>query len=533
MTAGAHRPVVIVGGGPVGVGLAIELGLRGVACAVVERHESIQQIPKGQNLTQRTMEHFRAWGIEDELRAARTMPDDFPIGGVTAYRDLASPWWFRWMARERVRAYYHTDNERLPQFATEAVLRARAATVPGVELHLGWTATSVEQDGERATVVAERTGGAGRLELTADHVVGCDGARSLVRRAAGIDQALADHDRRMVLLLFRSRALHDRLERMPGTSFYKVLHPGLDGYWAFFGRVDLGQRWFFHCPVPADTTAESGDWAGLLARYAGGPIAAEIDHVGFWDLRFASARAYRRGRLLIAGDACHNHPPYGGYGLNVGLEDARNLGWKLAAHHRGWGGDRLLDSYDLERRPVFETLSEHFIEASIIADRRFVTDHHPDRDLVDFEAAWAAEATGGTDLVGAYEPHYEGSPVVFGPAGGVCSARGDHRFTARAGHHLAPRAGSDGGTVADALGPDFTLLGFDAAAADLEAVDRAAADAGVPLEVVADDGRGERADYGARLVLVRPDHYVAWAADGLDHDPATIIASATGRHGTA
>ena len=120
------------------------------------------------------------------------------------------------------------------------------------------------------------------------------------------------------------------------------MHPDLNGYWKFFGRIDVAEGWFFHAPVPKDTTRDNFDFHGLLQEAAGFKFAAEFDHVGFWDLRVAVAEKYQVGRVFIAGDAAHSHPPYGGFGLNNGLEDAINLGWKLAAKLDGWGGDTLL-----------------------------------------------------------------------------------------------------------------------------------------------------------------------------------------------
>ena len=145
------------------------------------------------------------------------------------------------------------------------------------------------------------------------------------------------------------------LKRYPGKSYYNVLHPALKGYWKFFGRVDLGNTWFFHAPVPPGTTADNFDFRAYLHEAVGAEFDVEFEHIGYWDLRFALADAYRVGRMFIAGDAAHSHPPYGGYGVNSGLEDARNLGWKLAAVMQGWGDEALLDSYDAERRPVFQS----------------------------------------------------------------------------------------------------------------------------------------------------------------------------------
>ena len=153
--------VVIVGGGPVGVALAVDLGLRNVSCVLVETRVGLSSIPKGQNLTQRTLEHFQFWGLVDELRAARLMPPGHPIGEVTAYRSLMSEYWLAPPGRETVRSFYSQANERLPQYQMEAVLRKKMAALPNVEARFGWTASNVEQDadGVRVSVVEENGGG--------------------------------------------------------------------------------------------------------------------------------------------------------------------------------------------------------------------------------------------------------------------------------------------------------------------------------------------------------------------------------------
>ena len=125
---------------------------------------------------------------------------------------------------------------------------------------------------------------------------------------------------------------------------------------------------------------------------AGFKFHCEFDHVGFWDLRIAVADQYRVGRVFIAGDAAHSHPPYGGFGLNNGLEDVSNLGWKLAANLEGWGGDALLDSYSEERRAIFHETAEDFIAGRIAADREFLERYNPDRDRAEFESAWKERA---------------------------------------------------------------------------------------------------------------------------------------------
>jgi 2-polyprenyl-6-methoxyphenol hydroxylase-like FAD-dependent oxidoreductase len=506
--------VLIVGGGPVGIGLAIELGQRGVRCLVIERYETPQQIPKGQNLTQRTMEHFHFWGAERRLREARTIPPEYGIGGLTAYGSLLGPHVHDWLQRDLVKQYYYTANERLPQYATEAVLRERVAELPSVQMLYGWEAAAISQDDSGVTsTICERAGGAERV-VRAAYVVGCDGARSRVREQSGLTQTMTSHDRVMVLLVFRSTGLHELLKRYPGKSYYNVLQPELQGYWKFFGRVDLGNTWFFHAPVPPGTTADNFDFRAYLHEAVGAQFDVEFEHIGFWDLRFAIADAYRGGRMFIAGDAAHSHPPYGGYGVNSGLEDARNLGWKLAAVLQGWGDEALLDSYDAERRPVFKSTIDDFIAKSIENDRAFLESFSPQRDPVAFAAALQARAQGAVGEVHAFEPHYEGSPIVWraGSEAGVCSAKGSHRYDARAGHHLAPAKLDSGANVFDALGAGFTLLAIGAHPDTARAFQDAATALQMPLTVLEAPAAGEAARYQASLVLVRPDQFVAWSA---------------------
>jgi 2-polyprenyl-6-methoxyphenol hydroxylase-like FAD-dependent oxidoreductase len=544
--------VAIVGGGPVGVALAVELGQRGVRTVLVERHRTPQRIPKGQNLTNRTLEHFYFWNCVKELRAARVLPPGYPTGGITHYDTLTSPYFetMQWGGRgASVADFYFERNERLPQYSTEAVLRDRLRALPSVDARFGTVARRVEEgpDGVRVSVAAVDEGSAPFFSWSADtaqqqnvtgaddevleagYVVGCDGGRSLVRETMGIDRGGHDFDQRMVLMVFRSKALHEFLERFPPATTYRVMKPELKGYWQFFGRVDVGEGFFFHAPAPRDATPENFDALALLHDAAGTAFDAEVDYAGFWDMRIMVATQYRKGRMFIAGDACHQHPPYGGYGLNTGLEDAANLGWKLAAALQGWGGQHLLDSYGEERRPIFVETGEAMILGGIERDREFLERYSPERDPAAFERAWLE--MNRTSVFGqqAYEPHYEGSSVVMGPPGGECSIHAAPSLVAEAGHHLAPRVLSDGRNVFEVLGDGYTLLAFDADSDAVSALSSAAENMRIPLTLVRDTLADSRTAYGARMVLVRPDQYVVWAGDAAPADVPALWRRATGR----
>ena len=186
------------------------------------------------------------------------------------------------------------------------------ATLPHIDARFGWTATKIEQDEQGVRVAVSEEGGARHDVLEADYVVGCDGARSLVREQIGIALGGTDSDEIVVLLVFRSRELHERLKRFPERSTYRVMHPDLHGYWQFFAastsaRASSFKRRYRTTPRRAISTSS------LLETVAGFPFACEFDHVGFWDLRVAVAESYQVGRAFIAGDAAHSHPPYGGF----------------------------------------------------------------------------------------------------------------------------------------------------------------------------------------------------------------------------
>jgi 2-polyprenyl-6-methoxyphenol hydroxylase-like FAD-dependent oxidoreductase len=523
--------VIIVGGGPVGVGLAVDLGLRGISCALVERRVGMHKIPKGQNLAQRTLERFYFWGCVDELRAQRMLPPEVPASGVTAYKSLMSEHWHMFAGRETVNEFYFQKNDRMPQYLLENVLRRKMAGLPAVEAHFGWAAQSVEQDQAGVRVaIHDEAGDQTQAVLEGDYVVGCDGGHSIVREQAGIKREGADFEQVMLLAVFRSRELSEGLlKRFPMQSTYRVLHPDLKGYWQFFGRIDPQEGWFFHAPVPTDTTRDNFDFVALLHSVAGFKFACEFDHVGFWDLRVAVAERYRAGRIFIAGDAAHSHPPYGGFGLNNGLEDVANLGWKLAARLKGWSGENLLDSYDAERRPVFKEIGDEFIAARMAWEGELISRHDPDREPEAFRKAWAELKTGSGPIIVNYEPNYEGSPVLFGPTGGVSRARGDYMIRARAGHHLAPRMLMSGRNVFEELGDGFALLASgapDSAVASFEASARARH---IPLKVIRDSWAGGREDYAARLMLVRPDQYVAWTGDDAPADADAVLRRVAGQ----
>lgn len=524
--SGNDADVIIVGGGPVGLGLAIDLAQKGVTSLVLERTTALHHIPKGQNLTQRTGEHFRAWGIGNAVRKASPIPPEFGNAGIVIYGQLLGDYHYDWFRRSAVRPYYFADNERLPQYDLEAVIQERVKDFPQITFQKGAEVTDLSQDNTGVTVTYTLEDQARTARGT--YAAGCDGARSIVRDITEIGSDVDHEGPRMALLVFRSLALHELLERYPGKSIFNVMNPELEGYWQFLGRVDLEGRWFYHAPVPEGTTRENFDFTSYLHTVAGAEFDLEFEYIGFWDLRISRAQTYRAGRVFIAGDSAHSHPPYGGYGVNNGFEDARNLSWKLAAMLLGWGGNELLDSYSTERHAIFQSVSEDFIGRMIDDFRGFLSTYAPEKDQAAFEKAWNARANADDSGVTEYLPNYGGSPLVFGQAGDRNGVKGVHRFKAEAGYHLAPQDLPDGQDLWEALGPGFTLIDMTDNAALSNAFDAAARASGVPLKILTAKSAKLRDTYAAEAILVRPDQFIAWAGQADGADAAAILARAIG-----
>jgi len=332
----------------------------------------------------------------------------------------------------------------------------------------------------------------------------------------------------MVLAVFSSPEFHEATTRFGRKTTFRVVNPELRGAWEFWGRVEAENTFFYHGPVAEGTRSDDRDYVqSCMERAAGFSFPADYQHIGFWNLRISVAETYGIGRIFIAGDAAHAHPPYGGQGLNNGLEDVTNIGWKLAAVLEGWGGPGLLDSYTAERQPVFSQIGEELIAGGILRERAWLEEHNPERDLADFEQAWEQQAAAGGGF-GEMEPHYAGSPVVIGEPGAEVGIHSVHSWVARAGHHLSPATLSSGKNVFEELGTNFTLLAFDADEGAVRDFKQAASEQHVPLTVVRDSAADERQRYEASLILVRPDQFVAWSDNGPSAEPERVLKHVVG-----
>lgn len=542
----AETAVLIAGAGPVGLSLAVELGRRGVACLLVEqtpRHHV--GFPTTNNLSIRTMEHLRRWGLADRVRQA------------VAHLPYARVWLTAVGGHELARNEYPPNGAAVPlPWSPETfvwapkpffdpLLADLARSYGSVALRFGLRLEHFEQDADGVTAALAASDGGAPRTVRARYLIGCDGAGSVVRRQAGLERVGLFADRessRGLSAYFRAPGLTARLPLPVAHAF--LLHPryrNSRGEAPLLVSIDGQDGWRISIPPPADGSEIDLD-AYLHALLGPDQPVAILDTTrGTVDNR-AVNRHYRAGRVFVAGDAAHISTPRGGLGANTGMQDAIDLGWKLAAVVLGWGGAGLLDSYEVERRPVALALMRYQgvdcsgAEAVALPTpiERLPVRVPPDID----DATPAAAATRrriGREIWrvhhGLYDHpglelgyRYDDSPLCVPdgtppPPDELTGYTQTARPGARAPHAWLAR----GLSTLDLFGDGFTLLRTGGGMDETDALERAAAARGVPLRVADVHWQEVWTLYERRFTLVRPDGMVAWRADESPDDPLALV----------
>jgi len=539
-----HTSVLIVGGGPVGCALAIELVSRGVSALVVEKEIATPPVPvKAMLLNPRTLEHMARWGIAADIRAAAVTPEGW-LQGVTFATSLTG----RDLGHFREGFDFQTELESedlreraqvVMQPDTLRVMRA-AMQEAGAGFAVGWEVVEIEQ-ADTVTAVLRHVETGEERRVTAEFAVGADGPQSIVRTTAGITRSGRGGISANLLLHFRAPGVLDDYRPTP-AAFSNLTHPEGGALVVPIG----GDLFCAHVPgYPVDVDIADVDLQRIGRRIIGRDTDEHIEFVyaGVYKVHERIADSYRAGRLFLAGDAAHLYAPFGGHNLNSGFGDAVDLGWKLAAVLDGWAGDALLDSYGQERRPIAVlnaseasgNVARFVGEAKAIMTEMAET---PDY-LAGGVAAEARRRAWGERLWRSTRQQYISRGIVLDqryesdviiPDDAVATPWSSLRYEpiAKPGHRAPHLRLADGTSLYAAFGSGFTLVVASGAEPGAERAAATAAARGVPLTVlVVDDGRA-RALYGAPLVLVRPDQHVAWrGADDVDF--ASVLDVATGR----
>jgi 2-polyprenyl-6-methoxyphenol hydroxylase-like FAD-dependent oxidoreductase len=524
-------PVLVVGGGPVGLALAGDLGWRGMSCVLIEQSDGSIYQPRMDLVGVRTMEFCRRWGLVPAVEGS-PYPRDYAqdniyLTSLTGYE----------LGRERFPGIGEAPpppqspqrRERCPQNMFDPILRAFATSQKTVALRYRTRLISFEQGSEAVTAIVENADTGAREEILARYIVGCDGARSLVRETLGIGMVgnpVLTYTTNVIFRCPHLLSLHDK------GKAYRHIFIGPEGTWATIVAINGRDEWRFSIIGGSDQREYSNEEIKTAIRRAvGRDFEFEILSVLPWVRRELVAEHYRNGRGFIAGDAAHVMSPTGGFGMNTGIGDAVDLSWKLTAVIEGWGGDCLLDSYSRERQPVG---ARNVTEAG--GNLRRMLSVAPHAELLDStpQGAAARENVGREfsetmsrewHTLGIHLGYrYEGSPICW-PDGSAAPADDPRTYVpiARPGHRAPHAFLADGRSTLDLFGRGFTLLSFGADTGEAAPLLLAAKQRNVPMIFTALDEPQIAALYERKFVLVRPDGHVAWRDDCIPEDPLRVI----------
>jgi 2-polyprenyl-6-methoxyphenol hydroxylase-like FAD-dependent oxidoreductase len=498
---------------------------------LVEQGDGTITTPKMNEVNVRTMEFCRRWGIADEVLNC-PFPADYPfdvvfvtaLGGYEIGR-MSRPS----RSRQKPESYSPMRLQACSQLWFDPILRRFAQSKPGVQLRHRVKLVSFEDRGDAVVCELVDLDSDRRETVEADYLVGCDGATSDIRGALGIGLSGKGALSHPLHLFFRAPDLLKRCGKEPGTFFLAI---DRDGLWSNIRIIDPVNAVWRLMVLDSDgkQTPATVDRDALVTRAVGRPYQVEQLGLSIWTRRSLVADRYGKGRVFLAGDAVHQLSPTGALGMNTGIGDAVDLGWKLAAALQGWGGPNLLASYDAERRPVGLR--------NVGATAEFYLAHEGFDAGLDAIGDDSAEGRALRERLGPQLTksigrmfrtiglqigyRYDGSPIVV-PEEVVAPKDDPEQFVASA--HPGSRAPhatlGDGSSMLDLFGNGFALLRFgDAQAAPLEAAAQAR---GVPLRTETLDEPSAAELYERKLVLVRPDGHVAWRGDNLPRDPLALI----------
>jgi 2-polyprenyl-6-methoxyphenol hydroxylase-like FAD-dependent oxidoreductase len=530
--------VLIVGSGPVGLTLGMDLARRGVAVTIAEMRAGGEPPSVRSNVVSaRTMEAFRRLGIAKAVREAglpAEYPNDVVIRTTATGFELA-----RIPIPCRAKRYTDTDGpdgwwptpeppHRINQMFLEPVLFAAAAVAPRLRILNRTRVIDFAQHEDGVLAVARNLDAVSEQAIFARYLVGCDGAHSEIRR--GIKTALIGDP-----AVLQAQSTHirapDLLGLMPGAAWaIDCINPRNRG---LVFAIDGREQWLVHkfvpvgAPLPADRQQSVRDILGLPSSLACETLGQED-----WTGRRMIAGRFRDRRVFLCGDAAHIWVPFAAYGMNAGIADAMNLSWMLAGVIKGWAHSRLLDAYEIERQPITDQVSRQAMGLALNWSQRY----GPIPDAIEqpglegdaarsrigqqaYKIILAGMCCGGLN----FGYYYEGSPIIaYDGETPPSYTLYDFRQSTVPGCRTPHLWLRDGRSLYDRLGPDFTLLRIDPRV-DVSRLMEAAGRRGVPLAVV--DVHADEAPelYPCKLLLSRPDQHVAWRGDRVPDDVMALI----------
>jgi 2-polyprenyl-6-methoxyphenol hydroxylase-like FAD-dependent oxidoreductase len=550
MTQSLNVDVLIAGGGPCGLMLAIELGRRNIRCLLVDAKPGTAFNPQANATQARTMEHFRRLGFAHEIRSMG-LPPDHPtdIAYLTRFAGTelarlrlptaaAAPQAIKAMSGSWSAAELP---HRVSQKYVEVCLHQHAQQQASVQMRYGWQLCAFKDTGDGIEATVQSVDGEERLNVNAAYLVGADGARSFVRHELGIAWGGATGFKRkfmggkmLAVYLkapdFYARNLNDR------AWMYVVVNPELR---AFIMSVDGVSEFAFHIQMADDAATEAlteADARRLFAQAFGQPIDIDILSMATWMAGHALvAESFQQGRVFLGGDAAHLFTPTGGLGYNTAVEDAVNLSWKLASVIKGQAPATLLDSYERERHPLAVRNTGY---ARQFADSIGLFEAAPELEDNSPQGE-AARASASEYLNGhvrrefnipgvTFGGRYDGSPIIVSDGTTAPPDAANSYVPCATPGGRPPHAWlADGRSLFDSFHAEWTLLALGDEPPDTSHFTQAALALNIDLKVVRHAQPELLALYEAPLVLIRPDQIVAWRGHD-DRQAQSVLAQALG-----
>lgn len=531
--------VLIVGAGPVGLTLAIDLGKRGVKCTLIEQKDAPQFLPKMERANARTMEMYRRIGLADKIREAG-LRGDCPMD-VYVVLSLAEPplLRLRYPSVDEAKADCRVTNDGsgplepyqlVSQYTVEPLLKSVAESLPNVNVRFGTEFVSLEQTEQGVTATVKSGGKTETIRCA--YLVGCDGGNSPVRKQLGIKLRGEGGLMELRQALYRCDELYDRLPQGNGPGRGRHYHVA-DDKATFLIMQDSTVHWTLHATVGSDE-----EMKGQFEKAVGFPVKYEMLSCSPWRQNLLLADRYRDGRVFLAGDAVHLVIPTGGLGMNTGVGDAFDLSWKLAATLQGWAGPNVLNSYEHERRQI----GERNIGASRYASigrRKWRSMYRPNmrestpegRQNREMLAAVAdVEQRKTNEMIGAEMGYrYVDLPIIMDIPGGPEHLFREYVPTTWPGARLPHVWLDDGTAMQDRIPAEgYTLLRLGKTRAEAGGIEKALKSFGAPVTVMDVPDQIAREIYGFDLVLLRPDMHVVWRGNAAPDDAGIVGAVATG-----
>jgi 2-polyprenyl-6-methoxyphenol hydroxylase-like FAD-dependent oxidoreductase len=537
----SETQVLVVGAGPVGLTLAIDLGRRGIRCTIIEQKEKPAFLPKMERANARTMEIYRRMGIAEKVRVAGLRADcPMDVYVVFAMNEppllrLAYPSVAQASADIRATNDGTAPREAyqlISQYTLEPLLKSIAETIPSITVRFGREFLSLQQDVQGVTAKVKNLDGT-TGEIRATYLVGCDGGASAVRKELGIKLRGEGNLMQLRQALYRCEELFDKLPIGNGPGHGRHYHVA-DDKATFLIMQDSTKHWTLHAAADSDDEMKT-----RFEKAVGIPVKYEMLSCAPWRQNLLLADEYGKGRVFLAGDAVHLVIPTGGLGMNSGVGDAVDLSWKLAATLQGWGGPQLLASYAVERRQI----GDRNVGASryaTIGRRKWRSMWKPNirdntaegrqtRDMLAHVAD--IEQRKSNEMIGAELGYrYVDSPVICDIPGGPEHLFREYVPTTWPGARLPHVWLDDGAAMHDRIPDGYAILKLGRTKADASALEYTLRSRGAPITVLKIPDRVAREVYGYDLLLVRPDLHVVWRGNTAPENAAEVGAIATG-HG--